>query len=1177
MKPVPRLLTLCLLVSFFWAPLSAQTYKLADESVVPPSPTSTVYQRYAGWTPDLATGAATLAFPLYDVKVANWSLPFSLQYSSTGIKVNATPYPAGYGWAFLPGLRITRTICGRADLWYDRDIQDAATADFDYEKLTVYDAVHGNQPLLDEDMLDSQYDIFTVSLPGESCRFILVGENGVYHAETVNTLLKIEILGTKGAGFKVTDGNGVVYWFGDDSTTPGFDFTEYVDNRYPTAWMLRKVVIPGTGNEVTFNWYKGNGSGLGNGYWLGSHIVRDRKPSQYDTDSNPSFDDATVLGTLEGSYDYPTILMLKQVNFPGGKVVFNYESFYIPLLTEMTVSNVNGNTVRKATLSYGPAGIQHRLLKSLYLSDDGTYGFSYYNESTGFSNIYAQDWWGYYNGKSNTSLVPQISLRVYAGEFAPGQYQTYGYADRSIDSSAMKTNSLQRIIYPGGGWTEFSYEPHSFDGAAPTTQSLGPASRIALTQGAGLRVSSVTTSGASESVPIVKTYSYGPSSNGKGNVGLLPTPDTFIGEYYCYESKQMGEASIQRKGFNLRMLYLNTQSDYDRLQTGCPDVWYDTVTETLGDGSKTVYTFSRPVMEDTYADAPVYDFSARTILDYNTLFGPGCVLTSQKEYAAMSAGGGLTREMTHQYEVIHEDTKDVTGLVVLRKEISRLSNGPDFLFTSNGAVNSPEGTMTEQPVATYNAAPCRIRFRYARKIGTTTKEYTAQGPVTETESLYYNGPLIQSKTVTDGTGESRVQTWLYPESWSQAVSAQRPVLQAMYGLNMRAMPFLSTVTTTIPRTEGAPAVTMTDEIRTEYALSSGTNLYLPSKVVRIRNGMEASVREYGYDARGNLQSVVRDGFDKMAWLWAYGSLHPVMEISGMSYDEVRNLSPYNVDNLRSYTNSPSILSLTSTLRATIGAHGTTRSFTWEPLLGITSETDARGWKTIYQYDSQGRLSAVKGGDGNMLVRYGYHRVSDASLSVSFNTSSYYSYGTSANITASGRGGTGHATYQWTMKNAGGTTVYSSASSENPSCSIPMTQQGVMTLVCSMTDLFTGETATDQHSFTVSPPVIAFSDVSSSAGTASGYITTNDSVQITFYLDYSLGYGLSGSAMIAGTLYEFDGVSSQVIQASVNGTASFTINIQDTGMYGSTGDVSLTITGVPSGYSIGTPSSITTNY
>ena len=135
----------------------------------------------------------------------------------------------------------------------------------------------------------------------------------------------------------------------------------------------------------------------------------------------------------------------------------------------------------------------------------------------------------------------------------------------------------------------------------------------------------------------------------------------------------------------------------------------------------------------------------------------------------------------------------------------------------------------------------------------------------------------------------------------------------------------------------------------------------------------------------------------------------------------------------------------------------------------------------------------------------------------------------------------------------------------------------MTLVCTMTDLLTGETATAQQSFTVSAPVIAFSNVSSSAGQAYGYISTSSSVQITLYLDYSLGYGLSGSAMIAGTLYEFDGVNSQVIQATVDGGASFTLSIIDTYGYGSTGDIYLTITNVPSGYSIGTPTSIQASY
>ena len=1154
-------------------PCTAQSYKLADQNVVPPSPTSSVYRQFTGWTPDLSTGAATMDFPLYDVTVGNWHLPFSLKYYTTGVKVHATPYPAGYGWSFLPGLRITRVIQGRDDFRYDRDIRTVAEATFNYEKSAVYDAIHGTHGLQDSDMVDTQYDLFTVSLPTESARFILVEENGGYRAETLNSLLKIEILGS-GAGFKVTDGAGVVYWFGDGSSTPGFNYTEYANSLFPTSWMLRKVVLPGTGNEVTFTWQSGNSSGLGYGYWLGSHVIRDLKPVLLDPDT---FDDATVLGTLEGTFEYPTLLFLKSVDFPGGSISFTYESQSVPLLTGMTVKNVNQKTVRKATLGYGPSGLEHALLKTLNLTGEGTYSFTYYG--SGFTNIYAQDWWGYCNGKSNTSLVPQISIRVYPGEYASGEYHTYGYADRSINATAMKTNALKRVSYPGGGYTEYEYEPHRFDGEAPTTDALGPSSRIALTEGAGLRVKKITTCGNDDAPNFVRTYTYGSGDNGKGNVRSLPTPDTFIGEYYGYVSKQMGALPEQRRGFNFRMLYLNTQSNYDHFLSDCPDVWYDTVTETLGDGSRTVYSFTRPVSDDIVTDTYIRDFAARTVLDRNAFFGPGCVLTEKKEYASSSAGGGLKRNTSYTYETLHESDKDVSGLIVIRKEVSLLSNGPDFLFNSSGHVVCPEGTLTlDLPVGDYLPVPARIHFRYTRLKTVTQREYTSEGSVTETETYTYSGPLVASKTVTGGAGDIRKEAYLYPASWSQAISSQQSILHAMYDLNMKSMPFQTTFTSTVPRTGGSgSSITVTDKVRTEYALFGGTNLYMPSKIVQIRDGITRSVREYGYDARGNLRTSVAEGGDKTTWIWAYGSLHPVMEVSGKTYDEVRSAATTQVDQLPAQTDSPTIQSLTGTIRSALGSSASARSFTWEPLAGLLSETDSQGWKTSYQYDTEWRLLSVRGGDGNLQTRYGYHRRTDAAMSVSFSVASTYEYGSTVTFTASGQGGTGHATYKWTLKDASGTTIYTSSASENPSCGIALNQQGTMTLTCTMTDLLTGGTATCQRTFTVSPPSIRFTNVSTSAGHATGTISLSGSAQITLYLDYMLGYGLEGSAMVAGTLYEFTGGSSQVIQATVNGTASFTLSITNSGGGSSSGEITLAITGVPSGYTIGSPSSITASY
>ena len=90
--------------------------KSIRNTVIPPSPTSSVFRQFAGYTPNLATGAVNVPIDLYEVKVGGFSLPISLQYYTSGIKLDDTPYPAGYGWTLSPGLRITRTIMeiGRA-------------------------------------------------------------------------------------------------------------------------------------------------------------------------------------------------------------------------------------------------------------------------------------------------------------------------------------------------------------------------------------------------------------------------------------------------------------------------------------------------------------------------------------------------------------------------------------------------------------------------------------------------------------------------------------------------------------------------------------------------------------------------------------------------------------------------------------------------------------------------------------------------------------------------------------------------------------------------------------------------------------------------------------------------------------------------------------------------------
>jgi len=48
------------------------------------------------------------------------------------------------------------------------------------------------------------------------------------------------------------------------------------------------------------------------------------------------------------------------------------------------------------------------------------------------------------------------------------------------------------------------------------------------------------------------------------------------------------------------------------------------------------------------------------------------------------------------------------------------------------------------------------------------------------------------------------------------------------------------------------------------------------------------------------------------------------------------------------------------------------TYTYKPFQGITSQTDARGRKSFYEYDDFNRLKIVKDHDGNILKTYSYN-------------------------------------------------------------------------------------------------------------------------------------------------------------------------------------------------------------
>jgi YD repeat-containing protein len=48
------------------------------------------------------------------------------------------------------------------------------------------------------------------------------------------------------------------------------------------------------------------------------------------------------------------------------------------------------------------------------------------------------------------------------------------------------------------------------------------------------------------------------------------------------------------------------------------------------------------------------------------------------------------------------------------------------------------------------------------------------------------------------------------------------------------------------------------------------------------------------------------------------------------------------------------------------------TYTYDPLVGMTSQCDVANRITYYEYDEMGRLKDVKDQDGNVIKTYDYH-------------------------------------------------------------------------------------------------------------------------------------------------------------------------------------------------------------
>lgn len=151
--------------------------------------------------------------------------------------------------------------------------------------------------------------------------------------------------------------------------------------------------------------------------------------------------------------------------------------------------------------------------------------------------------------------------------------------------------------------------------------------------------------------------------------------------------------------------------------------------------------------------------------------------------------------------------------------------------------------------------------------------------------------------------------------------------------------------------------TLSDQL-TKYGAYG--ELYLPQYIFSKKG---ASVTETAtdrrltydrYDAQGNLlQYHTEDGL-YTSILWGYNGQYPIAKVEGARYDEISG-----------YANNPSGL-------RTALPNAMVTTYTYEPLVGVTSITAPNGQTQTFTYDEFNRLWQVKDHKGKIIKAYEYH-------------------------------------------------------------------------------------------------------------------------------------------------------------------------------------------------------------
>lgn len=636
--------------------------------------------RYGNYDVSYYVGLPNISIPIYEIQVGDLRLPITIDYHASGIKIPDIASWIGLGWSLHCGGQISRTVMGasadESTTGYLRSsLRTNISTSNDNDLMYLNDVCIGN--------IDAEPDIFSYDFPGKTGKFFL-NRNSSFNPAIIPfspiVINKDFNVTTGNLSFNILDEIGTKYSFGDSikETTSGSNGG--VSFNYTTGWMLEKMVSANTRDTIQLS------------YNTQSSIPNEDYSEAWGVDDNRNVIASDPDNGIPGTIYTPTSTafltttnfssssneqILNEIKYKNGKVTFSVSTVGRQDFSFSTNSSKSLKSIQVYTLNYktglydilksivfyqsyfidGTDSLSKRLkLDSVKVMDKSnvaieTYRFNY-NTSISLPRrtSKSRDYWGYYNGKANNTLIPQTSILYITGALGNGTQIIIGSNvpnSREPDSIKMQAAILKRIYYPAGGYSDFEYETNRYLDI-DTVILAG-----------GLRIKSIKSYDNLTSNPITKFYKYGENESGSGKKNFFLNDYNFVNtQTHKYWSNFSG--GIMLAITKTRRTFFSTPN-IDILPYDGASVIYPTVTEyrdSLGNAGKTIYRFSERT--DALTSAAV----AKPVK--TSYFYARGQLLNKTIYKKVQAGYQTVQSTDYNYVAFPESLYNAVGLVVTK-------------------------------------------------------------------------------------------------------------------------------------------------------------------------------------------------------------------------------------------------------------------------------------------------------------------------------------------------------------------------------------------------------------------------------------------------------------------------------------------------------------------------------